>query len=236
MQNLIYKGKAKSLFKTDDPNFLRMEFRDDISAFNGVKLEKLPHKGMINNYFNAHIMTYLQSKDILCHFVKRLTDTESLVRNLTMLPLECVIRNRAAGSLTKRLGIKEGTLFEQPLFEFFLKNDELGDPLITEDHIEVFHWATREEIQALRDITYKINDYLQPLFKQAGYWLIDYKLEFGRLEGKLCLADEITPDGCRIWEINTLEKKDKDRFRYDLGNVVDSYREIAVNLGVPIKI
>ena len=231
---LLYRGKAKSLFKTKDPAYVIMAFRDDISAFNGVKLDKLSQKGLINNYVNAFIMEQLQQAGIPCHFVKRLTDTESLVYALDMLPLECVIRNRVAGSLSKRLGIKEGTLLEKPLFEFFLKNDELGDPLITEDHIQAFHWATAEEMATLRMLTYKVNHYLQPLFAKAGYLLVDYKLEFGRLNGTLYLADEITLDGCRIWDAHTLEKKDKDRFRQDLGNVIASYREVALALGVPL--
>ncbi|MHA7840615.1 MAG: phosphoribosylaminoimidazolesuccinocarboxamide synthase [Gammaproteobacteria bacterium] len=231
---LLYKGKAKSLFKTDDPAHLVMTFRDDISAFNGVKLDQLKQKGVINNYFNAFIMERLQQAGIHCHFIKRLNSTESLVHSLDMLPLECVIRNRVAGSLSKRLGIEEGTPLEEPLFEFFLKSDALGDPLITEDHIRAFHWATSEEITALRALTHAVNNQLQPLFAKAGYLLVDYKLEFGRLNGELYLADEITPDGCRIWDATTLEKKDKDRFRRDLGDVMASYREVATKLGVAL--
>lgn len=233
---LLYRGKAKSLFKTSDSAYLIMAFRDDISAFNGVKLDQLTQKGLINNYFNAFIMEHLQQVGIPCHFVKRLTETESLVHALHMLPLECVIRNRVAGSLSKRLGIEEGTLLEEPLFEFFLKSDELGDPLVTEDHIRAFHWATPEEIFALRTLTHTVNSHLQPLFAEAGYLLVDYKLEFGVLDGTLYLADEITPDGCRIWDANTLEKKDKDRFRRDLGHVMVSYREVALKLGVPLPV
>jgi phosphoribosylaminoimidazole-succinocarboxamide synthase len=229
-----YSGKAKTLYQTDDPNLLVMQFRDDISAFNAGKLDKLADKGRVNNYFNAFIMQRLQQAGIAVHFEKILTATESLVKKLAMIPVECVVRNYAAGSLCKRLGIEEGCVLTTPLCEFFYKSDALGDPLVNQDHILAFDWASATEIEQMRELSLKVNQVLVPLFAEAGLILVDFKLEFGRYHGQLLLADEFTPDGCRIWEKETRQKLDKDRFREDLGDVVASYNLVAQRLGVEL--
>ena len=217
-QNLISEGKAKSLFETSNANELLMVYRDDTSAFDGKKKEALSGKGAINNKFNAFIMSYLQENGVETHFLKQTSDNESLVKRLDMLPVECVVRNIATGSLCRRLGVKEGIKFEeQPLFEFFLKDDDLGDPLINDNHIIAFKWGTADKI-----------------FDDAGLILVDYKVEYGRYDGKLILGDEFTPDGCRIWDKETGESLDKDRFRKDLGDVVESYQIVAHKLGVKV--
>ena len=234
--NQITSGKAKSLYTTNESNFLVMEFRDDTSAFDGKKTAALENKGKVNNQFNAFIMEYLATQNIDTHFVKLLSNTESLVKNLEMFPIECVVRNRATGSLCKRLGIEDGLILDPPLFEFFLKDDDLGDPLINDHHIESFGWATQEDTDAMRDLTLKINDILVDFFMEANLILVDYKLEFGKFEDKMLLADEFTPDGCRLWDKDTLTKMDKDRFRQDLGDVIETYGEVGERLGMKIKL
>ena len=232
----ITTGKAKSLFTTSEPNQLIMEFRDDTSAFDGKKIEALDNKGKVNNQFNAFVMEFLASKGIETHFIKLLSNHESLVHKLDMFPIECVVRNRATGSLCKRLGIEDGLILDPPLFEFFLKDDDLGDPLINDHHIESFGWATQKDADAMRDLTLKINDILVEFFMEANLILVDYKLEFGKFQGKMLLADEFTPDGCRLWDKDTLTKMDKDRFRQDLGNVIETYGEVGERLGMQIKL
>ena len=232
----ITTGKAKSLFTTSEPKQLIMEFRDDTSAFDGKKIEALDNKGKVNNQFNAFVMEFLASKGIETHFIKLLSNHESLVHKLDMFPIECVVRNRATGSLCKRLGIEDGLILDPPLFEFFLKDDDLGDPLINDHHIESFGWATQEDTDAMRDLTLKINDILVDFFMEANLILVDYKLEFGKFEGRVLLGDEFTPDGCRLWDKDTLEKLDKDRFRQDLGDVIESYQEVANRLGIEINL
>ena len=233
----ITSGKAKSLYTTNDSNFLVMEFRDDTSAFDGKKTAALENKGKVNNQFNAFIMEYLATQNIDTHFVKLLSNTESLVKNLEMFPIECVVRNRATGSLCKRLGIEDGLILETPLFEFFLKDDDLGDPLINDEHIIAFGWANKEQINSMKNFTYKVNDILKELFINSGLILVDFKVEFGLHEnGDIVLADEFTPDGCRLWDHETMEKMDKDRFRQDLGDVVESYHQVAHRLGMNIKL
>lgn len=231
---LLYSGKAKSVYKTEDPKYLIMEYRDDTSAFNGEKISKLANKGKVNNYFNAHIMQLLADKGIPTHFEKIIDDTQSLVKALDMLPIECVIRNVAAGSICKRLGLKEGMVLKEPIFEFFYKNDALGDPMINDCHISVFGWATGEQINAMKEYTFKINNILKQEFHDAGIILVDYKLEFGTHDGKLYLGDEFTPDGCRLWDIETKQRLDKDRFRQDMGDVVESYQIAAKKLQIEI--
>ncbi len=231
---LLYSGKAKSVYECDSPEHVIIEFRNDTSAFNGVKLAKLDEKGKVNNKINDFLMRYLESKNIKTHHEKLLSDDAELVKRLDMLPVECVVRNVAAGSLSKRLGIEEGTVLSQPIFEFFLKDDELGDPFINDSHIEAFGWATQKQADEMRTLTLKVNDLLLPLFREAGMQLVDYKLEFGLFKGELYLGDELTPDGCRIWDINTQEKMDKDRFRRDLGDVVEYYKEVGQRLGVEL--
>jgi len=234
--NQITSGKAKSLYTTNDSNFLVMEFRDDTSAFDGKKKAALENKGKVNNQFNAFIMEYLATQKIDTHFVKLLSNTESLVKNLKMFPIECVVRNRATGSLCKRLGIEDGLILETPLFEFFLKDDDLGDPLINDNHIVSFGWANREDLSVMQSITLKVNNLLVDFFAKANLLLIDFKLEFGKHDGKIFLGDEFTPDGCRLWDKDTLTKMDKDRFRQDLGNVIETYGEVADRLGMQIKL
>ena len=232
----ITTGKAKSLQTTNEPDQLIMEFRDDTSAFDGKKMEALDNKGKVNNQFNAFVMEFLASKGIETHFIKLLSNHESLVHKLDMFPIECVVRNRATGSLCKRLGIEDGLILDPPLFEFFLKDDDLGDPLINDHHIESFGWATQEDADAMRDLTLKINDILVEFFMEANLILVDYKLEFGKFNDKMLLADEFTPDGCRLWDKDTLTKMDKDRFRQDLGNVIETYGEVGKRLGMKIKL
>ena len=234
--NQITSGKAKSLYTTDDDQYLVMEFRDDTSAFDGKKTAALENKGKVNNQFNAFIMEFLSTKEINTHFIKLLSNNESLVRNLDMFPIECVVRNRATGSLCKRLGIEDGYILETPLFEFFLKDDDLGDPLINDNHIISFGWATKEELRVMQSITLKVNEILVDFFSEANLLLIDFKLEFGKFKDQIMLGDEFTPDGCRLWDKDTLNKMDKDRFRQDLGNVIETYGEVADRLGMQIKL
>jgi phosphoribosylaminoimidazole-succinocarboxamide synthase len=233
-QQQLYSGKAKSVFETDNKQQLILHFRDDTSAFDGVKVEKLSRKGKVNNYFNAFVMEKLTEANVPNHFEKLLSDDESVVKRLQMIPVECVIRNLVAGSLSKRLGIPEGTELSQPIFEFFFKDDALHDPMINEYHIRAFGWATDAEVQKMKELTFKVNEILKPLFRTSGLLLVDYKLEFGRFNSEVVLGDEITPDGCRIWDAETKEKLDKDRFRRDLGNVVEAYEQVAERLGIVI--
>jgi phosphoribosylaminoimidazole-succinocarboxamide synthase len=230
----LYSGKAKTLYQTDDPNYLIVHFRDDTSAFDGLKVEQLDRKGMVNNYFNAYIMNYLEQHAIPTHFIELLSNSESVVKKLDMIPVECVIRNIAAGSICKRLGIQEGLVLDKPIFEFFLKNDALHDPMINESHMLTFNWANEVEIEQMRQLTHQVNEVLKPLFLQAGMILVDYKLEFGRFNHGIVLGDEFTPDGCRIWDKETKEKLDKDRFRRDMGNVIESYEIASSRLGIKL--
>ena len=231
---LVSKGKAKSLFETENQENLLMVYRDDTSAFDGKKKEALKGKGEINNKFNAHIMDYLSDNGIDTHHIEVVSETESLVERLDMLPVECVVRNIATGSICRRLGVEQGLKFEDPLFEFFLKDDDLGDPLINDNHIIAFKWGTLKEIEAMKEMTLKINKLLCKKFSQVGLILVDYKVEFGRKGDTIILGDEFTPDGCRIWDQETGESLDKDRFRQDLGDVVQSYQIVAHKLGISI--
>lgn len=232
----LYIGKAKSVFSTDDPDLYIMHYRNDTSAFDGTKVEKLADKGRVNNFFNAFIMQKLGEEGIKSHFVKVLNSSDSLVHRLQMIPVECVVRNIAAGSLSRRYGIAEGTVINPPTFEFFLKNDELHDPMINDYHIISFGWATTEQIAAMKALTFRVNQVLKALFQEAGMLLVDYKLEFGIYKGELVLGDEFSPDGCRIWDKDTHKKMDKDRFRQDLGNVIESYKEVGERLGIDFSI
>lgn len=230
----LYAGKAKTVFATDDPDRLIMEFRNDTSAFDGEKVAQLERKGLVNNYFNAFIMDKLAAAGIANHFEQRLSDNESVVKRLTMLPVECVVRNLAAGSLCRRLGIEEGRDLEPPVFEFFLKNDALHDPMINESHIRTFGWASGAQVAQMKDLSLQVNGVLKALFAAAGLLLVDYKLEFGVFQDELMLGDEFSPDGCRLWDAQTRTKLDKDRFRQGLGGVVEAYEEVAGRLGVPL--
>jgi phosphoribosylaminoimidazole-succinocarboxamide synthase len=234
----LYKGKAKTVYATDDPHVLVMHYRDDVSAFDGVKLAKLDGKGETNNKINAYVMGKLAGAGVRTHFIRLLNERESLVKAMKMIPVECVVRNVCAGSMAKRYGIEEGRRLPEPIFEFFLKSDALHDPLINDDHIRVLGWATDDEIVQMRDLTHRVNTVLKPLFGNAGIDLVDYKLEFGHpvdeAGGPLVLGDEFTPDGCRLWDARTGEKMDKDRFRRDLGGVIEHYREVAQRIGVQL--
>tara|TARA_Y100000590_G_scaffold92544_2_gene104658 strand:- start:10931 stop:11647 length:717 start_codon:yes stop_codon:yes gene_type:complete len=229
---LISTGKAKSLYETSDPDIYLMHYRDDTSAFDGVKKESLEGKGATNNKFNAFIMKVLEKEGVATHFEELVSETESLVKKLDMAPVECVVRNIAAGSICKRLGVEEGLDLNPPTFEFFYKDDDLHDPMINEYHIESFGWASKEQVKQMQEKTFQVNEILKKLFSDGGMILVDYKLEFGSHKGKLFLGDEFTPDGCRVWDSETREKLDKDRFRQDLGDVVESYQIIAKKLGI----
>ena len=231
----ITKGKAKSLYTTSKDDCLVMHFSDDTSAFDGKKKEALLGKGAVNNQFNAFIMDHLQNNGIETHHIEVLNNNDSLVWNLNMFPIECVIRNRASGSICRRLGTEDGLILESPLFEFFLKDDDLGDPLINDEHIISFGWATKDQIDEMKKLTYKVNSVLKELFINSGLILVDFKVEFGvNGNGTILLADEFTPDGCRLWDSETLKKMDKDRFRQGLGDVVESYHQVADRLGMNI--
>ena len=194
---LLSSGKAKSLYTTENSDQLIMEYRDDTSAFDGKKIEKLAGKGTVNNRFNAHVMQQIEKSGIPTHFIDEVSENESLVRKLEMVPIECVVRNITAGSICKRLGLEEGMELNPPTFEFFYKDDELGDPMVNEFHIISFNWGTEEDIEEMRELTFKVNDVLKKMFAAGGLLLVDFKLEFGRQDGKMYLGDEMTPDGCR---------------------------------------
>lgn len=228
----LYSGKAKSVYTTDDPDRMILHFRNDTSAFDGEKTEQLERKGEVNNRFNAFIMQKLEEAGVETHFEQLLSAEESVVKKLDMLPIECVIRNIATGSLVRRLGVEDGIDLDPPVFEFFLKDDERHDPMINEHHIRTFGWATDEEIETMKSLSFRVNEVLKKLFLDAGLLLVDYKLEFGRFQGRLILGDEFTPDGCRLWDAETRDKLDKDRFRQGLGGVVEAYEEVARRLGV----
>lgn len=233
-QQELYRGKAKTVYTTEDQDRLVLEFRNDTSAFDGQKVEQLARKGMVNNKFNHFIMGKLEAAGIPTQLEALLSDNESLVKKLDMIPVECVVRNIAAGSICRRLGIEEGRELDPPTFEFFLKNDELHDPMVNEYHVKSFGWATQDQIDRMKELTFKVNDVLKSLFDDAGMLLVDYKLEFGVFKGDIVLGDEFTPDGCRLWDKATREKLDKDRFRQGLGGVVEAYEEVAHRLGVEL--
>lgn len=230
----LYAGKAKSVYRTDDPDRLILEFRNDTSAFDGQKVEKLDRKGEVNNKFNFFIMQKLAAAGIPTHVESLLSANEAVVKKLKMIPIECVVRNIAAGSLCRRLGVQEGLELNPPTFELFLKNDALHDPMINESHIRSFGWATDEQVARMKELTFKVNAVLKQLFLDTGLLLVDYKLEFGLFKGEVVLGDEFSPDGCRLWDKATRTKLDKDRFRQGLGGVVEAYEEVARRLGVDL--
>ncbi|MBT3366543.1 MAG: phosphoribosylaminoimidazolesuccinocarboxamide synthase [Nitrospina sp.] len=222
----LYEGKAKILYNTSDPDLVIQYFKDDASAFDGKKKGTIVDKGVMNNHMSSKIFQYLENEGVETHFVKTLNDREMLVKKLDIIPVEVVLRNVAAGSLCKRLGIEEGRVLEKPILEFFYKSDPLGDPMINECHVDVFGWATKEEVEILKSEGLKINNLMIKFFKERNIRLVDFKLEFGRHKGKVFLGDEISPDGCRLWHWDTNEKMDKDRFRFNLGNVEEKYQEV----------
>lgn len=231
----LYRGKAKTVYLTDDADKLILEFRNDTSAFDGEKIEQLDRKGEVNNKFNHFIMNKLEDAGIATQVEALLSDNDSLVKKLDMIPVECVVRNVAAGSLVKRLGVTEGQELSPPLFEFFLKNDALHDPMVNDHHILCFGWATEDQIAKMKALTFEVNNVLKAMFDDAGMILVDYKLEFGvDTAGNIVLGDEFTPDGCRLWDKETRKKMDKDRFRQGLGSVVETYIEVAERLGLSL--
>lgn len=231
---LLYEGKAKRVYQTDDENLVWLEYKDSATAFNGEKKEQITGKGKLNNEITSLIFSKLKKEGIATHFVKKLSETEQLVKKVTIIPLEVVIRNVAAGSFSKRLGINEGNPLSKPLVEFYYKDDALGDPLITDDNIEELQLATKDEVALLKEKAQQVNEVLSRLFLELNIRLIDFKLEFGKdAEGNIVLADEISPDTCRLWDSNTNEKLDKDVFRRNLGSLTDAYENILARLGGP---
>ncbi|MFT4414587.1 phosphoribosylaminoimidazolesuccinocarboxamide synthase [Fredinandcohnia humi] len=229
---LLYEGKAKKIYQTIDEEFVLVEYKDDATAFNGEKKEQIIGKGRLNNEITSLLFSKLHVAGIKTHFIGKLSETEQLVKRVAIIPLEVVVRNVIAGSLSKRVGIEEGTELDRPIVEFYYKNDELGDPLLTEDHIDVLQIATKEQVSLLKEKALKINEVLLSYFLGLGIKLIDFKLEFGvTTEGDILLADEISPDTCRLWDVQTNEKFDKDVFRRDLGSLTEAYTEILHRLG-----
>lgn len=233
----LYEGKAKTIYEGPEPGTLIQYFKDDATAFNAKKHAVIAGKGVLNNRISAHIMTKLEGIGVPTHFIRCMNMREQLVRQVEIIPIELVIRNVAAGSICSRLGVKEGTVFPQPLVEFYYKKDELNDPIVSEQHIYAFGWADPYELEEMVLQAQRVNDFLTGLFSAIGLRLIDFKLEFGRLWGEdgdlfIILADEVSPDNCRLWDDKTGEKMDKDRFRQDLGDLVEGYQEIAKRLGL----
>ena len=232
----IYEGKAKVLFEGPEPGTLVQYFKDDATAFNNQKRGIITGKGVLNNRISEYLMTRLNEAGIPTHFVRRLNMREQLVREVEIIPLEVVIRNVAAGSLSKRFGLAEGTALPRSIIEYYYKSDELGDPMVSEEHITAFGWATPQDLDDIMALALRVNDFLSGLFLGVGLRLVDFKLEFGRLyegdEMRIVLADEISPDSCRLWDIKTNEKLDKDRFRRDMGGVEEAYQEVARRLGI----
>ena len=232
----IYEGKAKILYEGTEPGTLIQYFKDDASAFNGQKKAVLEGKGVINNRISEYVMTKLNSIGIQNHFIKRLNLREQLIREVEIIPLEVVCRNIAAGSLSTRFGLPEGQVLPRSILEFYYKDDKLSDPLVTEEHITAFNWATTQEIDDMMAMTLRVNDFLSGLFSAVGITLVDFKIEYGRVFendfSRIILADEISPDSCRLWDSVTNEKLDKDRFRRDMGGVIESYTEVARRLGI----
>lgn len=231
-KKVLSKGKAKSMYTTEQDDVLIMEFRDDITAFNAEKMETIEGKGALNHKINEYLMAFLEEHSIKTCYLEKLDDNHALVKKLDMVKLECIARNVAAGSFAKRFGLESGTPLKRPVFELFLKDDALGDPMIRDDHAVYFEWATEEDIARLKAITLRVNALLYEKFHQAGMTLVDFKLEFGREGDNFVLADELSPDGCRIWDSKTKEVLDKDRFRKDLGDVMTGYQQVADRLGV----
>ena len=227
----IYEGKAKKVFRTDDPELYIVDYKDDATAFNGQKKGTIAGKGVINNQMTNRLMRRIEAAGIPTHFVRELSERETLVKRVTIVPLEVIVRNRAAGSFAQRYGVEEGVVFDQPTIEFSYKNDALGDPLINRFHALALHLATAEELDTIQKYAFAVNDLLRAFWSGCGVTLVDFKLEFGRLpDGTIVLADEISPDTCRLWDSKTGEKLDKDRFRRDLGGVEDAYSEVMKRL------
>jgi len=232
----IYEGKAKVLYEGPEPGTLIQHFKDDATAFNNKKHAQLEGKGVINNRISELIFTHLADIGVPTHFIRRINMREQLIREVEIIPLEVVVRNVAAGSIAKRLGLEEGTALPRSIIEFYYKNDELSDPLVSEEHITAFGWSNPPEIDEVMSLALRVNDFLTGLFLGVGIRLVDFKIEFGRLweneQVRILLADEISPDSCRLWDIESNQKMDKDRFRHDMGKVIEAYQEVARRLGV----
>jgi phosphoribosylaminoimidazole-succinocarboxamide synthase len=225
--NQLYEGKAKKVYATDNPNLVIVSYKDDATAFNGLKKGTIVGKGVVNNKVTNHLMQLLEKEGVPTHFVEELSDRDTVVKHVSIVPLEVIIRNISAGSFAKRFGVEEGIVFDEPTIEFSYKNDDLGDPLMNAYHARALKLATAEEIETIKAMAFKVNEVLKAFFKAVNVDLVDFKLEFGRLnDGTIVLADEISPDTCRFWDSTTHEKLDKDRFRRDLGNVEDAYSEM----------
>ncbi len=232
----LYEGKAKIIYETKEKGLAIQHFKDDATAFNNQKKSSIEGKGVLNNRISEHILQNLNQYGIKTHLIKRLNMREQLIKLVEIIPIEFIVRNVATGSLTKRLGIPDGTILEKPLLEYCYKNDELGDPLVAEEHVLAFNWATNLELKIIRNMTLRINDFMTGMFRGIGIKLVDFKLEFGRVwdgdKKEIILADEISPDTCRLWDIKSERKLDKDRFRKDLGNIMQAYQEVARRLGI----
>ena len=223
----LYEGTAKKVFATDDPNLVIVDYKDDATAFNGLKKGSIAGKGVINNVMSNHMFQLLEKQGVPTHFVEQLSERETLVKKVSIVPLEVIIRNISAGSFAKRFGVEEGIVFDEPTIEFSYKNDDLGDPLMNAYHAVALKAATREEIETIKSMAFKVNEVMKQYFDSLNVILVDFKLEFGKTaDGKIVLADEISPDTCRLWDKTTKEKLDKDRFRRDLGGVEEAYQEI----------
>lgn len=229
-RELLYEGKAKQLFKTEDPDVLLLRYKDQATAFDGLKKEDISGKGEFNNAIAALFFKVLEEHGVESHFIRQLNEREMLVKNVSIIPVEVVIRNIAAGSMAKRLGMEEGVVLKKPIKEFFLKDDDLHDPLINYDHVDMLDLATPKEVEQMEEIALKVNDVLRSYLKKLHIILVDFKLEFGRYKGKIVLADEVSPDTCRFWDANTGEKLDKDRFRRDMGGLLEAYGEVLNRL------
>lgn len=229
---MLYEGKAKKVYATDEQDVVIVDYKDDATAFNGQKKGTITGKGVINNKMTNYLFKKLEEIGIPTHFIEELNDRETAVKKVEIVPLEVIVRNVAAGSFSQKLGIEEGRKLLAPTLEFSYKDDELGDPMINDYYAIAIGAATREEIEAITKYTFQINDFLRSFFAECGIELIDFKIEFGRYKGKILLADEISPDTCRFWDIKTREKLDKDRFRRDLGNVEDAYKEVSERIGL----
>ena len=232
----LYEGKAKIIYATNEKNLVIQHFKDDATAFNNKKRAKIDGKGILNNRISEHILNYLGQVGIKNHLVKRINMREQLIKLVEIIPIEFIVRNIATGSLTKRLGIEDGTVLESPLIEYCLKKDELGDPLISKEHIFAFNWASKKEIEKIDRYLLRINDFMIGMFRGIGIKLVDFKVEFGRyknnVKNEIILADEISPDTCRLWDVKSEKKLDKDRFRKNLGNVMQGYKDVARRLGI----
>lgn len=230
MDQMLYEGKAKQVFKMENPDLYRIHYKDDATAFNGEKKGTIHDKGVLNNKITSFFFTMLNEAGIPTHFVERIDDRDQIVKALDIVPLEVIVRNIAAGSMAKRFGLEEGTPLQHPILEFCYKNDDLGDPFANESQITALGWATQDQLTAIKDITMKVNDILKDFLATKKVKLVDFKLEFGSHKGQILLGDEISPDTCRFWDEDTNEKLDKDRFRRDLGNVEEAYHEMLFRL------